>query len=151
MTCVTNAPHARTAERLEKIRTLITALQAGPMSRDEIGDLLEMGPSGVRKYLADLASRVKQVPAGAETMIRLAMSVDQVDAYLAELATQAPARPVTASRTPQAIAARDPRRHFHILEDDEHYAIRVSRAKPARDPLVAAFFGAGAVAMESRA
>lgn len=30
-----------------------------------------MGPSGVRKYLADMAGRVKQVIDGDETMIRL--------------------------------------------------------------------------------
>ena len=33
-------------------------------------------------------------------------------------------------------------RHFHILADDTHYAIRVNRGPVTRDPLVAALFGA---------
>jgi hypothetical protein len=33
-------------------------------------------------------------------------------------------------------------RHFHIRADDTHYAIRVNRSPVARDPLVAALFGA---------
>ena len=32
-------------------------------------------------------------------------------------------------------------RHFHILADDTHYAIRVNRSPVSRDPLVAALFG----------
>src|SRR5690606_9408743 len=32
-------------------------------------------------------------------------------------------------------------RHFQILADDTHYAIRVNRSPVARDPLVAALFG----------
>jgi hypothetical protein len=32
-------------------------------------------------------------------------------------------------------------RHFHILADDTHYAIRVNRSPVTRDPLVAALFG----------
>lgn len=78
------------------------------------------------------------------------MCADQVGAYLAELVAQAPFRPVTASRRPQAIAARDPRRHFHILGDDKHYAIRVSRALPAQDPYVAALFGVGPARVKLR-
>jgi hypothetical protein len=150
MTTTTHNTHARTAERVKKIRTLISALQAGQLSRDEIGDLLEMGPSGVRKYLGDLAHRVEQVIAGGESFIRLAMRADEVEGYLAEIAAQASARPATASCTPQAIAARDSRRHFHILADDTHYAVRVNRAAPARDWAVAALFGAGPAAMEVR-
>jgi hypothetical protein len=70
-------------------------------------------------------------------------AADKVQAFLACLAAQAPARPVTLRQTPESIAAREPGRRFHILADDEHYSIRVSRAAPARDPMVAALFGAG--------
>jgi len=141
----------RTTERLEKIRKLITALQAGPRTRADIGALLEMGPSGVRKYLADLAGRVKAVADGPETHIHLVMRADQVDAYLGELAAQAAARPVVPPRSPEGIAARDPRRHFHIMSDDEHYAIRVLRKLPDHDPVHVAFFGAAPARMEARA
>jgi len=139
--------NSHTAARVEKIRKLIHSLQQGDMSRDEICDLLEMGPSGVRKYLADLAGRVKAVVAGGETIVHLAIDADQAEAYLDQLAAQASPRPAVLPRSPEWIAARDRTRHFHILEDDAHYSIRVSRAAPARDWAVAALFGAAPAAM----
>jgi hypothetical protein len=42
-------------------------------------------------------------------------------------------------------------RHFHILADDTHYAIRVNRSPVARDPLVAALFGAAPSANKDHA
>ena len=142
----------RTAERMEKIRKLITALQEeGYLMRDEIGPMLGLGPSGVRKYLADLRGQVEASWDRGHITVRLTMSSSQTGAFLKRLAATAPARPTGISMTPARIAAAEPGRHFHILADDTHYAIHVSRAPVARDPMVAALFGAGPARMEVRA
>jgi len=146
-----STPNSHTAARIEKIRMLVLALQQKPMSRDEICNLLELSPPGVRKYLVDLAERVKPVESDDGAVIVLAIGPDQVEAYLTHLAGQVAARPVVPPRSPEGIAARDSSRHFHILADDAHYAIKVSRATPKRDPYVAALFGTGPARMEARA
>ena len=142
---------SQTAARLAKLRTLITTLQERQLRRDEIGHLLQVGPSGVRKYLVDLRDLVEVIRVAGEAVCRLVAAAEKVQAFLAGLGAAAPGRPVTPSLTPESIAARDPRRHFHILADDEHYAIRVSRAAPARDPMVAALFGTGSASMGAHA
>jgi len=150
MTRARYVTHSQTAARLAKLRTLITTLQVRQLRRDEICNLLQVGPSGVRKYLADLRGLVATVFDAGVAVCRLVGAAEKVQAFLAGLGAMAPGRPVTAAPSPERIAARDPRRHFHILADDEHYAIRVSRALPARDPMVAAFFGAGPAAVGAR-
>lgn len=146
-----STPNSHTAARVEKIRQMVTALQQGPMSRDEIGDMLELSAPGVRKYLADLKAIIERFYTAGRAMCRLVASPAKVTAYLADLDARSVARPVPPPYTPQWIAARDPRRHFHILSDDAHYPVRVSRAAPARDPMVAAFFGPAPVAMGAHA
>jgi hypothetical protein len=136
-----------TAARIEKIRSLVTALTAGQLSRAEIADLLKMGQSGVRKYLVDLRGMVEQGYDGGQLMVRLVVSAEAAGEFLAGLSVQKSGR--AARPSDFSIAVRQPGRHFHILADDAHYAIRVSRAPAMRDPLVAAFFGAGR--MEARA
>jgi hypothetical protein len=74
-----------------------------------------------------------------------------VRAFVPRVAPAAPARPVAPRQTPECIAAREPGRRFHILADDAHYPVRISREPAARDPLVAALFGAPAGGMEARA
>jgi hypothetical protein len=150
---MTRARHVtprQTAARVENLRNLVNALLAGDMLRDEIGELLQVGPSGVRKYLADLGEKVTvaRYVDGTPTFIgfpvyRLAISAENAQAWLASMAAEAPARATPGPKSAQSIAARDPSRHFHILEDDTHYAVRVSRNAPKRDFLVTAFFGAG--------
>jgi predicted transcriptional regulator len=156
MTRAHHVTHGRTAERIERIRRLITELQDRDMRREDIADLLEMGPSGVRKYIADLREsgvmEIARYADGTATFLgyaeyRLALGADETREYLANLA----AAPTSGrkEKVPEfTLAARDPSRRFHILADDTHYAIRVSRAPIVRDPLVAALFGTGR--MEAR-
>ena len=149
---MTRARHVtprQTAARIERIRILINALLAGDMTRDEIGEVLQVGPSGVRKYLADLGEKVEIARHidGTATFVGfpvfcLAITPEAARAYLASLVTVAPARAAAAPISALSVAARDPSRHFHILADDAHYAVRVSRTPAMRDPLVAALFGA---------
>lgn len=135
----------QTAERIEKTRRLVAALLVGPLSRDAIGNLLEMGPSGVRKYLTDLGARVTSKRSDEGLMCYLAVTPEQAQAYLAQLAAKPVSRPTGVPRGPKKIAALDPRRHIHIMQDDEHYSVRLHSAPAVRDPLVAALFGTRAV------
>jgi len=148
MTRARNVTHRKTAARVEKLRILVNALLAGGIERDAIGELLQVGPSGVRKYLAELGTRVgRRVDAtdtlNIVTVYCLTITASEAQDYLDGLASNACARAVVEPKSSLLIAARDPSRHFHIMRDDTHYAIRPNRTPPMRDPMVAAFFGAG--------
>lgn len=149
MTRAHHVTHSYTAARAENIRKLITALMVGQLARDEIGALLQVGPSGVRKYLADLKGKVDNLYVEGEQVCRLAIGADEARAYLGSLDVQVPARPVSVANP--EISKPGPGRHFHILADDTHYAIRVSRAPVSRDWSVTALFGAGPARAEVRA
>jgi predicted transcriptional regulator len=158
MTRAHHVTHGRTAERIERIRRLITELQDRDMRREDIADLLKMSPSGARKYIADLReSGVMEIARYADgtanflgyAEYRLALGADETRDYLANLAT-APTSGRKAKVPEFTLAARDPSRHFHILADDTHYAIRVNREPAARDWCVAALFGAGPARMGAR-
>jgi hypothetical protein len=131
---------SRTVERIERVRTLITALQAGELTRDEVGGLLAIGPSGVRKYMVDLNGIVESVYVAGYLMCRLTSDAAKVDAYLARLDEQAASRPIKPRKCELTIAAQDPARHFHIMEDDVEFKVRVPKGIPAHHPLMAAFF-----------
>lgn len=131
---------SRTAERVERVRKLITALQLGELSRDEVGGLLAIGPSGVRKYMVDLAAIVESVYVAGQLMCRLSRDTAKVGAYLAKLDEQAASRPIKPRKCELTIAAQDPARHFHIMEDDVEFKVRVTKAIPKHEPLLAAFF-----------
>lgn len=148
MTRAHHVTHSYTAARAENIRKLITALMAGQMARDEIGAMLQVGPSGVRKYLADLKGKVDKLYVEGEQVCRLAMRPDEAQAYLDSLVSHVPARPINVASS--EIRMPIPGRRFHILADDTHYAIRVSRVPVARDWSVTALFGAGPARMEAR-
>jgi hypothetical protein len=131
---------SRTAERVERVRKLITALRSGPLTRDEIGGLLSIGPSGVRKYMTDLNGVVESFGEFGHPMCRLSRDSEKVDAYLAKLDEQAISRPAKPRKCELTIAAQDPARHFHIMEDDVEFKVRVPKGIPAHHPLMAAFF-----------
>jgi hypothetical protein len=129
-----------TTERLEKIRKLVTALQEGQLPHDQVGPMLELGPSGVRKYLVDLRGKVQLTVDRGERVLRLAVTSDAAQAYLDSLAPKAPTSGRKGRISELTIAERDPRRHIHIMQDDEYYQVRVSRSIPAPDPLLVALF-----------
>jgi len=151
---MTRARHiipSRSIERIERLRILVNALYAGPLTREEMGDLLKIGPSGVRKYLVELRGKVAEKGAAGEQRCSLTLTAAEAADYLASLAAQAATRPPVRRLSDFDKAARDPARHFHILADDAHYAIRLRRAPIVRDPLVEAFFGPRSAAMGAHA
>jgi hypothetical protein len=149
MTRAHHVTHSYTTGRIERMRSLITALQIKSLTRGEIGAVLQMGPSGVRKYLVDLRGMFEVEAVGDEDVVRLAINEEEARAFLAGMAEKALARQAAPSKSSESLTAIGPGRHFHILADDTHYAIRVNRTPIVRDPLVAALFGARG--MEARA
>jgi predicted transcriptional regulator len=131
---------SRTAERVERVRKLITALRSGPLTRDEVGGLLSLSPPAVRKYMVDLNGVIETFGEFGHPMCRLSDDSAKVDAYLAKLDEQAVSRPAKPRKCELSIAAQDPARHFHIMEDDVEFKVRVPKGIPAHHPLMAAFF-----------
>ena len=142
MTRASYVTPGQTAARIDNLRRLVAELMIRPLRRDEIRNLLQMGPSGVRKYLVDLGSRVTTARVDSESMCFLAITTDQAQAYLAQLATAPVARPTGVPKRSSDIVKLGAGRLVHIMEDDVHYSVRLHSAVPARDPLVAALFGA---------
>lgn len=149
MTRAHHVTHSYTTARAENIRKLITALMAGQLARDEIGALLQVSPSGVRKYLADLCQLVEVAREEGEQVCRLKVGAAAAGAYLDALAAQPPARPARPHPTILELAMRDPARHIHIMRDDEEFKPRMFRALPQHEPMMAHFYGM--VRMEARA
>lgn len=120
---------------------LVDELRKGDMLRGDIANLLGVTPPTVRKYVNKLGNLVEARfdPLAEETSYRLTGEVARVDAFLLSLDRTKP-RAAPLSHLQKAMAC--PSRHFHIMQDDEAYPVRVSRAEPVRDPMVSALFGA---------
>ncbi|WP_314439426.1 mechanosensitive ion channel family protein [Massilia timonae] len=145
MTRASYVTPGQTAARIENLRRLVAELLVRSMRRDEVGDLLEMGPSGVRKYIKELGDRVTTVRTPDGPVYFIAMTLEHAQAYLAQLAAAPVSRPTGRPKLVTAEALAVQGRHIHLLMDDSHYSVRMHSAPAARDPLVAAFFGPRAV------
>lgn len=131
---------SRTAERIERVRLLITTLQAGPMTRDDVGVLLSIGPSGVRKYMTDLEGIVESFGEFGHLKCRLVSDKAKVAHFLATQSERAASRPAKPRKCALTIAAQDPARHFHIMQDDVEFKLTPVRKIPAHTALMACFF-----------
>lgn len=138
MTRAHHVTHSYTTGRIERMRTLITALQVKPLTRDEIGAMLEMGPSGVRKYLVDLRGKYEVESISGEEVVRLTIGAAEVLAFLADLSAAALARSAVKAPVAQVI---DPSRRIHIMLDDGPFKVRQHRGTPAHEPMMAHFYG----------
>jgi DNA-binding Lrp family transcriptional regulator len=141
-----------TLRRIENMQKLVAELQQHEMLADEIAWFLKFSPSGARKYIRDLRDagviELARYIEGTATYLgkavyQLTPDPERVKTFLAAIVQPkregAPPRKERPSLREQAMAGAG--RHFHILADDTHYAIRVNRAPVTRDPLVAALFG----------
>lgn len=157
-----NVTPLQTTRRLARINSLVTTLLTRDLGRDDVATLLAVTPSGARKYLGDLREagviQLARYEGGTayslgHPVYTMAMTAEQAQAYLADLAKSQPSRAAakpSPSKSAMSIALRDPRRHIHLMADDVPFQIRLSRMPVMRDPLVAAFFG-GAGQHEVRA
>lgn len=132
-------------ERRANIRRIIDALGIEPMMRDQVRALLAMSPSGARKYIKTLnvagVMEINRYVGGTnyylgEPEYVLSEDADLVARFLVELDTT-PSRSYPGSKHKQHLDAAHHAtgRHFHIMSDDEHYPVRVSKEPPAADPL----------------
>jgi hypothetical protein len=125
-----------TLRRIENMQKLIAELQQHEMLADEIAWFLKFSPSGAR-YIEGTATYL------GKAVYQLTPDPERVKTFLAAIVQPkregAPPRKERPSLREQAMAGAG--RHFHILADDTHYAIRVNRGPVTRDPLVAALFG----------
>ncbi|WP_323142750.1 hypothetical protein [Massilia phyllosphaerae] len=151
-----STPNSHTAARLARLRILVGAFLNGEMTRGDMADLLQLSLSGIRPYIKDLRHIITvdrwidpTTYSPGDPVYRLAVSAVEATAYMDTLG-DAPGvlqmRPSTMD-----IAARDPRRHFHILSDDEHYAVRISRVGPFRHWMDTVLFGTGPAKKEAYA
>lgn len=133
---IPGAPKApcRTAARIIKLKSLIAELGRRRMLRDEICSFLKFAPSGARKYIKDL----REVGLITLDEIGYGLIDDQarVDSFLAHLDANAKS-PSNLGGRPSALAQAqgDSKRKFHVMRDDEYFAVRVRRAPIAPDPL----------------
>ncbi len=141
-----------TLRRIENMQKLIAELSMHEMLADEIAWFLKFSPSGARKYIRDLREagviELARYIEGTATYLgkavyQLTPDPERIATFLAAIAQPkregAPPRKERPGVREQAMAGSG--RHFHILADDTHYAIRVNRGPVMRDPLVAALFG----------
>jgi hypothetical protein len=147
MTRAHHVTHSYTAIRIERIRSLIAAFRLREMMREDIADLLSVSPSGARKYVADLRDLgvieiARYVDGTATSMgspvFRLALDAAAVDECLDSLPVRSYARKAPTSESLGERAG--PGRRFHIMADDDHYAIRVINTLPVHEPMMAHFF-----------
>ncbi|MCG2584440.1 winged helix-turn-helix domain-containing protein [Massilia sp. TS11] len=143
-----------TQRRIENMQKLIKELANHEMLADEIAWFLKFSPSGARKYIRDLREagviELARYVEGTATYLGKAVyqitpDPERVKAFLAAIVQPKREAPAARRERPslreQNMAGSG--RHFHILADDTHYAIRVNRTPVMRDPLVAALFGDG--------
>lgn len=139
--------HGRTAARVANTKKLIEALAISAMTRDDICQLLQLGPSGARKYITDLReSGIMEVSAldsrHRPSAYSLVDNPSHIAAFIADLDVSRPFCSRGARSSNLAIAKRNPGRHFHPSQDGATFAVRVSTAPVAPDPfaLPAEFF-----------
>lgn len=141
----------RTQERIDNIKKVVGALREGELKRYELEALLQLSPSGTRKYVADLREsgvlELARYVDGTSTYLgvpvfQLSPDKKRVDDFLAELDAGGVCPKRKCDKSQLDLAKRMAGRHFHIMQDDTHFAIRVSRSAVGRDPLVEALFGA---------
>lgn len=141
-----------TLRRIENMQKLIGELATHEMLADEIAWFLKFSPSGARKYIRDLRDagviELARYIEGTATYLgkavyQLTPDPDRVRSFLAAILQpkRDGASPKKERPSLRDQSAAGSGRHFHILADDTHYAIRVNRAPVQRDPLVAALFG----------
>ncbi|MES2296012.1 MAG: winged helix-turn-helix domain-containing protein [Pseudomonadota bacterium] len=142
-----------TQRRIENMQKLVGELAQHEMLADEIAWFLKFSPSGARKYIRDLRDagviELARYIEGTATYLgkavyQISPDPERVKAFLSAIVQPkregVPPRKERPGLRDQNLAGTG--RHFHILADDTHYAIRMNRAPVARDPLVAALFGA---------
>ncbi len=147
-----------TRRRVDNLRRLIEEFGARNMMDDEISAFLEFSASGTRKYIREMHDfgviEVGSYAEGNDSWIgkpvyqlvqnRVAEFLDAISGPGGKI------EQLTKKKTSKRMQQIDGR-HFHIMADDQSFAIRLDRTPVMRDFLVAALFGpAGNPQQESK-
>jgi predicted transcriptional regulator len=131
--------------RIANLRRLVAALQTRPMRCDQMAKLLGFTSSGIDRYVSDLRKAdvvIESLNTPHASVFHLIDDADRVSEFLSSLNDGMPAKVVARrARSELDIAALNPGRHFHIMEDDSPFHARVTKAIPATWPLLAVFYG----------
>lgn len=147
-----------TARRADNIREIVALMRNSLMTFAGIQEVLRMSPSGTRKYVRELITsdvimidHTDTIPRiagkGAEQTVhyfRLTDDEAKITRLMGMLSAPRTEKKKGDPRKPTLTG--DPSRHFHIMMDDTHYAVKPQSKLPAPDPLLAAFFGMGGTA-----
>lgn len=126
-----------TRHRESNTRRLIAALEHNDMSWREIGALLNISVSGVRKYANELMEAhvaVKRLSDAGCYVLCLTTNMDVIKRLLATFSDDEPS-------PPKAPSPLEPGTYVHVMSDDESYVVKRQKHIPACDPLLAALFG----------
>lgn len=135
-----------TLVRIDNMKILLDYLATTEMTERDMCDLLSYSQSGARKYKIDLlaAGVIELVRYDGGTREKLGTAVfsitadkNVIESFRLNLLSGDP----KAAPTSNVTKDKYPGRHFHVMSDDVHYAIRVDRMVIRRDPLVAALYG----------
>ncbi len=140
-----------TKRRYDNMVILLDALRNADMTAEEFSTLLSFSPSGTRKYIRDLreagAIELARYINGTATYLGQAVycispDEERVIKFLDDLRQPEtkPAAPRPTTRKQQELGEG---RSIHIMSDDTHYAVRVSRVIPIRSELDVYLFGEG--------
>ncbi len=142
------------ARRIEAVKQTISYIKAsvGGLCVREMADLLKVSDSTIKGYVYALLGgqivtrEVRKEDAQHPTSYFVCDATDeQIAAFIEQLrydpSKASQPRP-RAPKTQEQRMAQDPRRHFHIADDDEPVKVRISRSRvPEQWPLLAQFFG----------
>jgi hypothetical protein len=151
--------HARSLIRHSNLKKLVFSLRDNPMQRDEIAGIFKFSPSGARNYIKDLrlAGLITIIgypdergPHRGLPLWGIVLDAAHVEKWLSRLDAGECAGVHKQRPKNLMIAMKDKTRHFHILSDDAHFNVKVSRSKGKPDPIAQHLFGR-APAADSRA
>lgn len=145
---------APSVARIENMRNLVDYMRGRETTMDDVARKLKFTDTGARKYIAQLLEvGIVEIVRGtgdtstksAAILYRVTDSDERIEAGLTQIANKVSRATTKSAATVATRLGRDAagnRRQFHILDDDEPFALHISRHVPQRDPLVAALFGA---------
>ncbi|MFS2136240.1 hypothetical protein [Duganella sp. Dugasp56] len=142
-----SAARPSTGRRLDKLQALLAELSRRDLDVAAAASFLRCSPSTARSCLYELraAEVACQLPSTQVAQhdclcFRATSDPTQIGYFLELLEAARLGDTVTVRKAPSR-ALRSGGSSFHILGDDVKFALRLSRAKARRDPLVAALFG----------
>lgn len=130
--------HGRHEAKVKNLRDIIEYLRTDHADKNEIAILLGCGESCARAYFKLLESSgiVKRFSRGQYEAQRYYLIDDaaRIEKFFTAVALKKPTPAPRLRRTALDKAMRDETRHFHLLQDDTHFAVKIAKAPLGSDP-----------------